>query len=66
MPDSVSTAGRRLVVVGPDATTVGRVVRELREAGARVAGFVSEGDDDELVVGMATEMLGGLDEVVRV
>ena len=66
MPDSVSTAGRRLVVVGTDATTVGRVVRDLREAGARVAGFVGGGDDDELVVEMATEMLGGLDEVVRV
>ncbi len=66
MPDSVSTTGRRLVVIGTDATTVGRVVRDLREAGARVAGFVGEGDDEELAVEMATEMLGGLDEVVRV
>ena len=65
MPESVSTAGRRIVVRGVDATRVGRTVRDLRDSGARAAGFVGEGDD-ELVVEMATEMLGGLDEVVWV
>ncbi|MDP9069926.1 MAG: hypothetical protein M3N68_01285 [Actinomycetota bacterium] len=65
MPDS-APAPRRLVVLGPDAGAVARAVRELRQSGARVAGFVGQDDDEEVAREMATEMLGGLDEVVRV
>ena len=55
--------GRRVVVMGADAGAVGRAVRRLREAGARAAGFV--GEDEETARAMAVEMLGGVDEVVR-
>ncbi len=54
-----------MVVLGTDGAEVGRAVDELRRAGARVAGFVGTEADEELAADMATEMLGGLDEVVR-
>lgn len=54
---------RRLVVMGGDGEAVGRLVGRLRDAGHRVAGFV--GDDEETARAMAAEMLGGVDEVVR-
>jgi hypothetical protein len=62
--DTVPDAVRRLVVLGTDAVAVGRIVRELRESGARVAAFV--GEDEELARELAAEVLGGLDDVVRV
>ncbi len=65
MPDSAPVA-RRLVVLGPDAEAVARAVQELRQAGARVAGFVGQHGDEAVAREMAAEMLGGLDEVVRV
>lgn len=49
--------------MGTDGVAVGRVVRELREEGARAAGFV--GGDEEAARAMVAEMLGGVDEVVR-
>ena len=66
MSDSAPGALRRVVVLGPEAAGVGRAVRELRRTGARVAGFVGGAEEEEVAVSMATEMLGGLDEVVRV
>lgn len=61
MPDEA----RRVVVMGPEPGMVGRTVRRLREAGgASVAGYV--GEDEGSARDMATEMLGGVDEVVRV
>ncbi len=54
-----------MVVLGPDGAEVSRAVGDLRRAGARVAGFVGTDADEELAADMATEMLGGLDEVVR-
>jgi hypothetical protein len=53
---------RRVVVVGSDPEAVGRLVRRLRDDGARVAGHV--GRDEESARAMGTEMLGGVDEVV--
>jgi hypothetical protein len=53
---------RRVVVVGSDPEAVGRLVRRLREEGARVAGHV--GRDEESARAMGAEMLGGVDEVV--
>lgn len=50
------------MVVGNDAAAVARAVREHRDAGDRVAGFV--GDDEEQATVMAVEMLGGVDHVV--
>ena len=51
-------------MLGSDAEAVGRAVRDLRESGARVAGFV--GVDEALAREMAQEMLGGVDQVVWV
>ena len=48
--------------MGSDAQAVGRLVRQLRRQGVRVAGFV--GEEEALAREMAVEMLGGLDEVV--
>lgn len=53
----------RVVVLGADGAAVGREVTRRRSEGERVAGFV--GDDEEAAVTMGTEMLGGVDEVVR-
>ena len=43
---------------------MGREVERRRSAGQRAAGFV--GDDVELATSMGDEMLGGVDELVRV
>ena len=48
--------------MGSDSEAVGRLVRRLRDEGARVAGHV--GRDVESARAMGTEMLGGVDEVV--
>lgn len=50
------------MVVGNDAAAVGRTVRERREAGERVAGFI--GIDEEQATVMAVEMFGGIDHLV--
>ena len=49
-------------MIGADAEAVGRLVRRLRDEGAKAAGHV--GADVESARAMATEMLGGVDEVV--
>ncbi len=59
----VGQSAHRVVVVGADAEAVGRVVRQLREGGARAAGYV--GDDPEGARAMGEEMLGGVDEMVH-
>ena len=58
-----SAAVRRVVVVGPDGRAVGRAVGFLRGPDVAVAGYV--GDDERTARLMAEEMLGGVDEVVR-
>lgn len=52
------------VVVGTDGAKVAAEVAARRAAGQRVAGFV--GEDEAEARAMATEMLGGVDEVVQV
>lgn len=52
------------MVVGADAAAVGAAVGRLRASGDRAAGFV--GTDEDEARRMAEEMLGGVDEVVRV
>ncbi len=52
-----------VVVVGTDGGAVGREVRRRRAAGERAAGFV--GDDPDLAAVMGEEMLGGVDELIR-
>ena len=54
---------RRVVVLGPDGGRVAGRVVELRAEGARVAGFV--GEDEAAARALGEEMLGGVDEVVR-
>ena len=54
----------RVVVLGADAAAVARVARDRRRAGARVVIFV--GEEEGLARQLAEEMLGGVDEVVRV
>lgn len=54
----------RVVVLGTDGEVVGREVQRRRAAGQRAAGFV--GDDVEQATSMGDEMLGGVDELVRV
>lgn len=54
----------RVVVVGADGEAVAAEVVRRREVGQRVAGFV--GTDEELARAMGEEVLGGVDEVVRV
>jgi hypothetical protein len=56
---------RRVLVIGLDAEAVGATVRDITESGDAVAaGYV--GKDEEAGREMAQEMLGGVDEVVRV
>ncbi|MDP9402712.1 MAG: hypothetical protein M3P85_05130 [Actinomycetota bacterium] len=57
-------ATKAVVVLGLDGARVAQEVAALRAAGRRVAGFV--GDEEAEARAMATEMLGGVDEVVRV
>lgn len=61
---TVTPATKAIVVLGADGAKVAGEVAALRAAGQRVAGFV--GDDEAEARAMATEMLGGVDEVVRV
>lgn len=53
----------RVLVLGEDGTRVAERVVELRAEGARAAGFV--GEDEAAARAMGEEMLGGVDEVVR-
>jgi len=50
--------------MGPDGAAVAAEVHRLRQSGVRVAGFV--GDDEAQARTMATEMLGEVNEVVRI
>ncbi len=52
-----------MVVIGTDGEAVAREVRRRRAAGERAAGFV--GDDPDLAAVMGEEMLGGVDELIR-
>lgn len=52
-----------MVVLGRDARAVGRAVGSRRAEGEAAAGFV--GDDEQAATAMGDEMLGGVDEVVR-
>ena len=61
MPETV--APRRVVVLGSDGAAVGAEVAARRERGERAAGFL--GTDEVLARAMGEEMLGGVDEVVR-
>ena len=54
----------RVLVLGADASAIARAAREQRRSGARVALFV--GEEEEPARQMADEVLGGVDEVVRV
>lgn len=60
----VPLATKSVVVLGPDGARVAQEVSALRAAGLRVAGFV--GDQEDEARSMATEMLGGAEEVLRV
>ena len=60
---AVPPATKAVVVIGTDGARVADEVVARRAAGQRVAGFV--GDDESEARAMATEMLGGVDEVVR-
>ncbi len=51
-------------MLGLDGAEVARRVQALRAEGWRAAGFV--GDDEAEARAMAAEMLGGVDEVVRI
>ena len=61
MPETV--APRRVVVLGSDGAAVGQEVAARRARGVRAAGFL--GTDEVLACAMGEEMLGGVDEVVR-
>lgn len=61
---AVPPATKAVVVIGSDGAKVAAEVVARRAAGHRVAGFV--GDDEGEARTMAAEMLGGVDEVVRV
>ena len=62
MPGPATTP--RVVVLGADGEQVAAEVVRRREAGQRVAGFV--GTDEELARAMGQEVLGGIDQMVRV
>ncbi|MEO7836224.1 MAG: hypothetical protein ABIS21_01120 [Acidimicrobiales bacterium] len=53
-----------VVVMGIDGAAVAKAVAKVRDEGARVAGFV--GDDEVEARTMGAEVLGGVDEVLRV
>ncbi len=61
---AVTPAAKAVVVVGLNASAVAEEVRRLRQSGVRTAGFV--GDDEAQARTMGTEMLGGVDQVVRI
>ncbi|HEX2701199.1 MAG TPA: hypothetical protein VHM89_13440 [Acidimicrobiales bacterium] len=54
---------RTVVVAGADGAAVAEEVRRRRAAGQRAAGYV--GDDPELATTMGQEMLGAVDQLVR-
>lgn len=61
---AVNAAAKAVVVMGLDASAVADEVRRLRQSGVRTAGFV--GDDEAQARAMGTEMLGEVDQVVRI
>lgn len=61
---AVPPVTKAVVVLGSDAARVAEEVAALRASGLRAAGFV--GDEEAEARAMATEMLGGVGEVVRV
>lgn len=61
---AVEPAAKAVVVMGLDGVAVARAVARRRAAGERVAGYI--GEDEAEAAAMGLEMLGAVDEVVRV